>query len=471
MAAIARVEIEGYRGISAPLAVSLAVPDGSRPGSGLTILVGPNGSGKSTVIEALHFLQSTDIKPKLARAQRNSRTNGRVTINYVSTSGRRLTLATSAYSGGGLNWTGLDDWDVAAGTVFGVPSRRAIEEYFGAISSAPAYEREQWIRSTAEIDFRSALRNFGPRLAQAEANRGAFDSLFAQIIRPVPSWHLDADPQRGAEFVQFYSDGSPHTIEGVGSGIAALFFLVDALYDSEPGDTILIDEPELSLHPMTQRRLMKVLENYSITRQIIYATQSPFLISWLAVRAGGEIVRLARDLDPPRAAQLTASTRSALDALLSDRNHPHILGLDARAAFFLDDSVILVEGPDDVQLYPLVANELHQTVSGDFFGWGVGGAEKMRVVAALLRDLGFRNVVGVVDRGKEEVASQLRSEFPNYSFFVLPAADIRTKSAKKAGDKVLGVLDEKHQVRAEFAELMSALFNEVNAALKNQRAP
>jgi hypothetical protein len=61
------------------------------------------------------------------------------------------------------------------------------------------------------------------------------------------------------------------------------------------------------------------------------------------------------------------------------------MGLDAREAFFLDDGVILVEGQEDVLAYRRALKEMEIEIPGHFFGWGVGGAPKMRIIAKLLR--------------------------------------------------------------------------------------
>ena len=51
--------------------------------------------------------------------------------------------------------------------------------------------------------------------------------------------------------------------------------------------------------------------------------------------------------------QLQPETITRLEGLLSNRNNPHVLGLDAREIFFQNDKIILVEGQEDVVLYPV----------------------------------------------------------------------------------------------------------------------
>ena len=43
---------------------------------------------------------------------------------------------------------------------------------------------------------------------------------------------------------------------------------------------ILIDEPEISLHPDLQRKLFSLLVEYSKDKQIIVSTHSPYFVDW-----------------------------------------------------------------------------------------------------------------------------------------------------------------------------------------------
>lgn len=69
----------------------------------------------------------------------------------------------------------------------------------------------------------------------------------------------------------------------MGEGIVSIFAIVDSLYDSKPGDVIVIDEPELSLHPALQKRVNNLLCRFASDRQIVVSTHSPYFIDLKAL--------------------------------------------------------------------------------------------------------------------------------------------------------------------------------------------
>ncbi len=159
------------------------------------------------------------------------------------------------------------------------------------------------------------------------------------------------------------------------------------------------------------------------------------------------------------------STASNLSSFIKDSFNPHVLGLNAREAFFLEDGIVLVEGQEDVIFYQKIAKELGIEIEGDFFGWGVGGAGNMARICALLKDLGFENVVGILDGDKEKDIPELETKFSSYKFYSIPADDVRTKPARGATSEKLGILDENWKVRGEYRDEVEQLLNNVNCAV------
>ncbi|MDF4767112.1 hypothetical protein P3557_28260, partial [Vibrio parahaemolyticus] len=167
-----------------------------------------------------------------------------------------------------------------------------------------------------------------------------------------------------------------------------------------------------------------------------------------------------------RVAQLSDEFRKKIKGLRNNLYNPHILGLDAKEVFFLEDCIILVEGQDHVIYYPKIAQELQINIEGNFFGWGVGGASNMSIISRILKDLGYKKVIGILDNDKPAEKEELENEFTDYKYFVIPAKDVRTKEATKAREQVEGLLDDKNKaIRPEYKGDATNILNDINQYL------
>ncbi len=81
-------------------------------------------------------------------------------------------------------------------------------------------------------------------------------------------------------FVQVIKDNYPITIEQTASGIYEILFLLTTII-GESGKILLLDEPELHLHPTMQKRILNLLSKSRTQgrNQILLITHSPYLIS------------------------------------------------------------------------------------------------------------------------------------------------------------------------------------------------
>jgi predicted ATPase len=431
-----KLTIQGLRGFATEQNLTFAVPNG-RAGSGLTVLVGPNNAGKSTVVEALRVFAAKGT-PSFPEGRRNKRAGDRIHLQLEEGASRH-SLRTVDAGGSETTWEG----GPPRSKILVLPSRRHFETYFGKSS----YDRDQYSTNIASTLTRGqSIGTFAFRLFSIQDNREAFNAVLGRVLDPVPHWVIEL-AESGQYYLKFTSAGLTHSSEGLGEGLLSLFFIVDALYDSRDGDAIVIDEPELSLHPAFQRRLSSLIREYAATRQIVLSTHSPYFVDLQVLTSGARIARVHFEADGSHISELSIDNGKRITALLTDDRNPHVLGLDAREAFFLDERIILVEGQDDVIHYARIAESLGIILPGDFFGWGVGGADKMRLLATALHELGFRKVVGLLDWDRRKLAEELNKEFENYHFEPIPAADVRSKVATLAKPSVQGLLDEQGVLR------------------------
>ncbi len=446
--AINRIDITGLRGFASAGSMTLAVPDGRRA-SGLTVVTGANSAGKSVVIEAFRAMQSPGRDRSFPERTRNVAASSRVEIKLHYGPGQSQTLRTVPEGGSEAEW--IHEGSFTPAEILALPSRRAFNPAFGK----ELLNRRNYAHATSGDGERPMSQDrFGGRLFQIQKNRAAFNEVLGKVLNPLPNWYIEKGQNY---FLRIEAGSGYHDSEGMGDGITSLFVIIDALYDSPPGAVIAIDEPELSLHPSLQRRLASLLAEYARDRQIVIATHSTYFVDPELLAAGMRVRRLTTDKKQgTRIHELSEATGERLARLATDLNNPHTLGLDAREALFQEDGLLLLEGQEDVQLLDIVLKETGVAVDLPPFGWGVGGADKMPVIAQMLYELGFQKVICFLDRNRSDVAASLRETHPNYCVACWPADDIRTKPSRQIVS-VKGLLDESYRLRPEYRDTTASL--------------
>jgi predicted ATP-dependent endonuclease of OLD family len=304
--------------------------------------------------------------------------------------------------------------------------------------------------------------------------RESFNKAMAKILGR--ELHRTIDANAAGHYLKFTFGETTHNSDGVGDGIISLFSIIDSLYDSGNGAMIVIDEPELSLHPMYQKRLMRLLVEYSKDRQIVIFTHSPYFIDWESLFNTGKIYRTVREENGIRVYSLKGKTVEKFKGFLTDYRNPHTLGLEAREVFFLEDKIIVVEGQEDVWFYK--HTETLKDIKGDFFGWGAGGSEKIKTILEMLLDLGFKKIVVVLDADKTKVETGKKTSTyddlvgkyaDKVKILFIPSDDIRDKDEQKSIPAKIGLVEKNadpqtglYAVKSDYAEKISKLIKEIN---------
>jgi len=454
-----KVKVRGFRGIVSYQELKLAIPDNKNPGSGLTILVGPNGGGKSTFLEIISLIGNNSDEIMIQEIARNEKTNGEVCIqiNYTDGTALEMNNLSPNYL---LKRVQSANQGSMAGKVYQVPSRRQLDTNFSR-SKTPrsGYSQES---TTLRIE-RDGFSRPIARLVDLAEDTGAketFDALLKDILGFGLDWKLDL--RQTNFYFKISTSSGTHDTSGLGFGIISLIFVLDGLRDLTPGDLVIIDEPELSQHPSVQRRLSKLLVEKSKDNQIVIATHSPYFADISSLDSGTEIARVANSRGT-KVYQMSDNTKASLLKLKNDLNNPHTVGLEAREVLFLDEGVILSEGQDDVVLLPKLANQVKEELKFTLYGWGVGGAEKMEIICNILKDLGLKKVIGLLDSDRTRLAAKLRRMFPKYRFFTLPAADIRDKKARKATGAKPGMSTSSGKIYSKYEDDFVRLVKEMNS--------
>lgn len=454
-----KISINGLRGFGENETIDFSLPN-EKEGSGLNIIVGPNNTGKTTIIEAIKYFNLEKTNISFSEGKRNVRNNNRIDIIYCDEKEQQTEIHTVDTGGSQVNTIGTLDINKIP---YVLPSRRYVE--YNMHNSSFFSDRNTYSINLINNSKNrtSYLNQFEQRIFKWQNNKKDFDKILKKIIIEPFDWNIEQNDE-GAYYIKIiFSDNSiSHTREGIGDGYWSIFTIVDSLYDSKKNDLIVIDEPELSLHPAFQKRVIKLLLEYSKDRQIIITTHSPYFISLDAIVNGGQLIRSYKDdLANIKTSSILDVDRRFIQGLITNLNNPHILGLEAKELFFIEDNIIITEGQEDVIIIPKICSELNLELNASLFGWGAGGAENISKVLNMLHNLGYKKVTAIFDGDKKEEYTRCCEKFKNYNIKILSKDDIRDKDEVHKEKKV-GITTKSGKIKNENKSEFIKLINEIN---------
>lgn len=294
----------------------------------LNILVGANGAGKSNLISFFRLLQSI-IEGNLADYVLKSGGisdllhNGRKAtaqmefITYFGKRGYRFKIKPGAGEGFALTdearyylHSKWQWWDLGTGTD---NSSLLVKEAKGNSSdskySKPVYDTvSSWkiyhfhdtslnasMRNSEIIEDNKSLRydasNIGPFLLRLRnETKSCYDEIrnACRLVAPFFDDFLLDPQQLGPKTkvsLSWKTIGSDYPMQSyhLSDGSIRFICLATALLQPNPPSTIIIDEPELGLHPEAIRILGELIQNASKRTQLIVATQSPLLLDQFSI--------------------------------------------------------------------------------------------------------------------------------------------------------------------------------------------
>ncbi|MFQ6372505.1 ATP-dependent nuclease [Shewanella sp. YIC-542] len=318
---------------------------------GLTVLIGPNGSGKTHLLRGIKNSLPAHVAGKKVR--------------FVS-AGRMGSLENfrSDYDGHRSGHIRFDDANF--GSKSDVSRRHNIETLNGDFQTLSE-------RADILVKVQERLRKLFKRDLIIEWDGGTLKVVFAR---------LDNDTQP-------YSSGRE------ASGLLHLVGILSALYDDEVG-ALLLDEPEVSLHPQLQAFLLNEIVEASghpdeggFKKIIIMATHSTEMLKISKCEDLSSLV-FCHDLDtPPTQVDPSAGElqNRKLQTLVARLGQEHKLSLFCKRP-------LLVEGPSDALLCSFLSHRLeyHLEAAGSQI-LPVIGTGQMPVVSKFMKLLGKKPIV------------------------------------------------------------------------------
>ena len=420
------LKIEHYKGFYDKETIEFAVPDGKTPGSGLTLIVGPNNAGKTTLLEAL-LLGESGASPgtqekRFRASERHPQSQPMITINesvYSNAGGGAVIRSINQSEHHGIDFKVVQSrrlWDHTLDTSLGY-------EDFVTIT------RQQDMRGTTiSTDTAAALKDIN----EDQTMKDQFNFLMKRIIPDFADWTIDSDDQ--GYYVKYLAKNSEHGANLLGEGVMSAFHICIHLLSDDKEGVLVIDEPELSLHPTAQKSLSSILSEMSENKQIILCTHSPYFVNWKDFVGGAHFIRLNKSKNKGCAISELSKEKKYLNLISKSFDRwkiPHFLDVAAKEVLFAE-KVLFVEGQEDVGLIRKWAADEDISLPFDIFGYGVDGYGNIRSFLQMAKDLGIEKVGALYDSGEYEDASFEEDQYKFSSFLLkkLPTEDIRDKKPK-----------------------------------------
>lgn len=397
-------------------------------GSGYNVLVGANNSGKSTIVSLVRQLLAPDDTLTIGREMRREPEKPVIEAAWIHPNGDIAEIGIDTGVQGGIfrktgNHNGLH------GSFRFVPSRRPFASDYHVGGMKPSdYEYGELLGRLGNQAF------FDGQLATAIAkvflDASEKDLFVAELMEVDPSSVDFTTDNVGGRNVMLYEGPSkrPHTLSDTGDGVTNLIRIIYVLATSQPGDCIVIDEPELSLHPQLQRNLYRHLLSYSDTRQVVVVTHSPHFVGWAEISGASKLFRVFIDIIGN--SQVVSPASASFNAVNAHSNVMSRKYYDSVCKeLFFSNRAVLLEGAEDVHY---IENFLEATEQKPLpiMGYGCGGASVIRPWMRLCVDLGIK-CAAIFDGDKKSEYEAAASEFADRADharpFFLIKDDIRDK--------------------------------------------
>jgi len=266
--------------------------------------------------------------------------------------------------------------------------------------------------------------------------------------------------------VEYSSAGGDwHRASLLGDGILNLFQLAIGILDMKDASTLVVDEPELSLHPQAQKTVAQYVKKFSLSHQVIVATHSPYFVDFETILDGAALYRFELVNGMTRVHQLSRSLVGEFRKTMSDYQKPQLLDVVAKEMLF-SDGVMFVEGQEDVGLFRKVARETERPEL-PVFGYGIGGSAQIERFMKMAAELGI-HCGALLDGTEREKLPGLQRMFPEFMIRALDTDDIRDKERQPAKDGRIGIFTTSGELKSEHRVSFLAMYDEFSAFFRKQ---
>ena len=181
--------------------------------------------------------------------------------------------------------------------------------------------------------------------------KATINSYMQRLFPDFSDWGFDTDSS-GDYITYTLKDGTTHRAQLLGDGVLCMLLICTQLASIRNKDRgmLVIDEPELALHPTAQKELAKMLSEYARYHQVVVCTHSPYFVNWQDFSNGAEFIRLNKHGDRECTMSSLNRRKKYAETIInrhSDFTRPQLWDISAKEIMFAT-KVLLVEGQVDV---------------------------------------------------------------------------------------------------------------------------
>jgi predicted ATP-binding protein involved in virulence len=281
------IHIEKYK-IFEDLKIDFQIPENSKMENGniVNVIAGVNGSGKTTLLEWIYFYLGGQIK--IISINGNNRT---IDTNLKKTGSLKMNNEEILSKENYINFAGkiidnkfsneekvvfFDSTTISKDkTIFLEQNNQNDDRFLNYIDSKIILNiSEEYIKNYILFETFNSRESDPKKRMKSVVNQ--FNKTFekTKLLSKLDGVNENFKP------IFKSNNRNIITLENLSSGEKQLYGRVITLKKLNPKNSIiLIDEPELSLHPQWQTEIMKIYSNIGENNQFIVTTHSPFIIS------------------------------------------------------------------------------------------------------------------------------------------------------------------------------------------------
>jgi AAA15 family ATPase/GTPase len=374
---IKKLILQNYKGFQTKTEIEFSLPNG-KYGSGLNVIIGANNSGKSAIFDALDKFGGNNPVINDEEVQKASRNNF------------MLELITDDNSTHLLKTIG------SGGTIDNQNSTWLFNSKVYKIGTNKQWLDTGPIGQLSNVDYVIAKYNADPnfiQVLQSIEGKPKKVELINLIKKVVPNFtNYSVNYSNNQAYIEYTTGNNiDHKAGNLGEGVTGIFKLLVPLISINENDRILIiDEPELSLHPQAQKELIKIYSEYASKIQIIIATHSPIFIDWKSIHNDGQIIRISKPGDKNcKVNWLSKPSKIELAKIADNKNRPFVLDSTGKELFFTDN-IVLCEGQTDPVRYRDFVNSNYEKTNYEFFGYGCGSDAQIIKFIPIFKELDLK---------------------------------------------------------------------------------